>query len=259
MPITLELFYSVFVIITSLAVGLALFFYLRKNQILTPVRFFFWHYAVGFLVWGLSQLIPLFVNLGIQISYPFLVGLSIISFLALMSAYLFFYRGAILLFTKNRFVTTVFPLIFGSLFASFFTVAVLVDKFESSAITTLAFWGFILPVNLFLGCVFLYSFIKGTPLDTMERKPYVLILSFAWFYVFVLNIILWFNLVTYPREFYLLRFATSEGWLLARTIGHLLILVGFILYSRYLYRLSIAEVVKLIKKAKTFTPEQSKK
>lgn len=240
-------YYSVFTAITSFAVGVVCLCNIWKNNILTPVRSFFWHYSIGFLVWGFSQSLSVLVNSGIQISYPSFVTLRIISLLATIIAYGLFVRGTTSLFIKDSLITKLLTLFYGSAMAGFFVYALLMTEIESIIIITVVFWGLVLPVNILLGCAFLFLFIKGTPFDTVKKKPSTIIFSFAWFYVFVLNIILWFSLVNYPQEFYFLKLAASQEWFVARAIGHLLILTGFILYCQHLRHLKIPEYLKFVK------------
>ena len=236
------IFYSALIIITSVVVSLVLFFQLRKNRILiAPTRSFFWHYALGFLIFSLVHVQVFLINLGVQISYPFLATLGVISLFAMLFSYLLFYRGTAFLFTKDWFMTTLFPLIIWPIFACIILFLLAIVKVEFFLILTVVFWGFLFPINIYLGFIFLRLFFKGTPFDTVKRKSHTLLLSFSWFFIFSLDVILWFNLVLYPQEFSILRLAMCKEWFIARAIAHLLILTGFLLYGRDLRHLSIAK------------------
>ena len=250
---TTEFYYSAFATITSFAVGITFLYHIWKNNILTPTRLFFQYYSIAFLFLSFSNFLSLWINSGAQINYPLFVALRIISFLVTVISYSLFVNGTTSLFLKERLIVILLSFFYGSILTAFFVYSLLMTEIESITITTVVLWGFIIPVNMFLGCAFLYLFIKGAPFDTVKKQPSTIILSFAWFYIFVLNIILWFSLVTYPRDFYLLKLAASKEWFLARAIGHLLILIGFILYCRYLRHLKIPEYLKLQKRARKFT------
>jgi hypothetical protein len=254
---TTEFYYSAFAAITSFAVGITFFYYIWRNNILTPTRSFFWHYSIGFLFLGFSHSQSLWINSGAQIDYLLFVTLRIFSLLVTIIAYSLFISGTTSLFLKERLMLKLLFLFYGSTLAAFFIYSVLMTEIDSIIITTVVLWGFVLPVNIFLGCAFLYLFLKGIPFDTVKKQPSAIILSFAWFYVFILGVILWFSLVAYSRDFYLLKLAASKEWFLARAIGHLLILIGFILYCRYLRRLKIPEYLKFQKGAREFTTKLS--
>jgi len=229
-----HIFYSIFIIIVSLVASLLLFLRIKKNHLLTT-RPFFLHYALGFLISSLIH-VPIFlIHLRIiTISYNLLISLYAVSFLAILFSYLLFYRGTILLFTKDKFVTTIFPLIFLPLFATLTVALLFIFKVETILIMTAVVWGFLLPLSGYLGSLFFYSFIKGTPFNTMKRKFHALLLSFAWFLILILDIVIWLKTATYVHDFWVLKIAAAKGWFLARAIAYLLILVGVLLYAKYL-------------------------
>lgn len=228
------IFYSLLAIITSAVISLALFFRLRKDHLLAT-RFFFWHYSLGFIIFSLALVVPFFINLRIiGISYPILMGLYIISLVAILVSYALFYRGTVLLFTKDKFITTIFPLIFIPILAGLTVISLFIVKIEIFIVLTAIVWGFLFPINIFLGSAFLYLFIKGAFFDTGRRQPHTLLLSFAWFLIFALDILLWFILAAYPHEFWQMKLASLKGWFVAKAIAHWLILIGFVLYNRYL-------------------------
>ena len=251
-------YYSIFTASTSFFVGLCCLYKIRKNQILTPIKSFLWHYSIGFLIWGLNQVFFLFINSGLEISYAALTILIIFGFLTTVAAYYFFLKATISLFIKNKFVVTVFPFIYGLTMVGFFTFLLTVVKVESIFAITVAFWGFILPVNLLLGFCYLYFFINGIPFDSLKGNPSVFVLSFAWFYTFILNTMFWFSFVEYHQELYILKIAASKEWLIYRAIGHLLILAGFILYCDCLYRLKTPEHLRFREKTEKSTAEPYK-
>lgn len=241
-------YYSLFTALTSFGAGVCCLCQIWKNNILTPARSFFWHYAMAFLFWGFSQSLSILVNSGAQISHSFFIALQIISLLATIIAYILFVRGTTSLFLKDRLIVKLLTTFYGSAVAAFYIYSVLMTDIKSITITTVVFWNLFLPVNLLLGCASLFLFIRGIPFDTAKKKPSTAILSFAWFYIFILNLILWFSLVNYAQDFHLLKLAASKTWFIARAIGHLLLLTGFIFYCQHLRHLKSPEYRKFVEK-----------
>lgn len=231
MPI---LFYSLSTIIVSAVASLILFLRIKKNQLLTR-RLFFWHYAFGFAILSLVNFPIFFINLGFQISYNFLVILYCISFFAVLFSYLLFYRGTISLFTKDKFLTLVFPIIFLPVFAVVSTISFFLLKIDHLTMYTAVVWGFLLPINGFLGSLFLYFFLQGAPYDSIKRRQfYSLILSLGWFLLLFVDILLWFEVAGYPHMAWILKIASVKGWFLLRSLSYLLILIGSLIYSKHL-------------------------
>lgn len=229
MPI---IFYSLSVIIVSAVASLVLFLRIQKNQLITA-KPLFWYYAFGFAILSLVNLPIFFINLGVQISYNLLVILYGISFFAVLFSYLLFYKGTISLFTQDRFINTVFPIIFLPLFAALSVISLFIFKIEISIMYTALVWGFLLPAAGYLGALFLYFFIKGAPFDSIKRKPYALFLSFSWFSILFTDIFLWVNVIPF-HEFFILQIATAKGYFVLRAIAYLLILICSLSYAKSL-------------------------
>jgi len=229
-----NLFYSLSVIIISAIASLILFSRIRKNRLLTT-KFFFWHYALGFAIVGLIYIPIFFINLRLfTITYNFLLTLYSIGFLALLFSYSLFYRGTALLYTKDRFITTIFPIVFLPLFAALTMVAMFFQKVSTLILFTGIIWGFLLPIAGYLAALFFYFFIKGTPADGMKKRPYTLILSLAWFIILFSIIFSWFEVANYDPNFWILKIATLNKYFLAQAVAYLLILIGSLSYGKYL-------------------------
>lgn len=234
-------FPSFLTIATAILVGFGLLLYcLRKFRNQTAKSFFI-HYTIGFFILAFTPITSFLINLGINISYNLYLGLFVIAFFATVFSLLLFYRGTILLLTKNKFQTTIFPIIFLLFFIVIILTALFVIKIELFTIITIIFWGFLLPLRSFLGFIFLYFFIKGIPFDTARGGFHTLLLSFAWFASFALDIFLWFSLATSSQEFWALRLASFNGWYIAKTSVYFLTLVAFLFYSRHLQHLSMSK------------------
>ena len=252
MPDIPIIIFPTIVILISAIGSVLLFSRIKKDNLLSPVRFFFKNYAFGFAIFSLITLPIFFINLRLfTISNNFLLILYAVSFFALLFTYLLFYRGAALLFTKDKFLTTIFPLIFLPLFAIVTVVSLFIYKIDIFIIYTAVIWGFIIPLTSYLGSLFLYFFIKGSPFDTMKRRSHALILSLGWFLVLMLEIFLWFDVATYPQEFWILKVSSSKGYLLGRALANLMILVGALLYGRALERSKMNEEKQIHQEQKT--------
>jgi len=225
--------YSLLAIVISLLSSLILLFRISKNHLLIQ-RSFFWHYTLGFFIFSLVHGIILFINSGMKVSYDFLLILYIVSFVALVFSYALFYRGTLLLFTKDKFLTTIMPLIVFPLFAALTHILFSVFKIEAFIMYTAVSWGFLFSIEAFLGILFLYFFINGAPLDTKKRQLYAFLLSSAWFLILALDVILWFRVAIYPSQFWILKIAGSKKWLILRSFAYLLILIGSLIYGRRL-------------------------
>ncbi len=224
---------SLSVVAIPLIAGLILFFRIKKNSIL-PIRSFFWNYAFGFSIISLSHLPVFFINLGANLDYNTLRAVDFISFWALFLGYLFFYRGTILLLTKDRFMTTIYPLITLPLIAGIAMASLFILGVETITAYTAVAWGFIFPNTTYLASLFLYFFIQGAPFDTMKRKPGALLLSIGWFVILGSAIFTWLNSVTYHPELWILKTASLESQFLFRAFGYLLILAGCLLCCGHL-------------------------
>jgi len=142
------------------------------------------------------------------------------------------FRGTTFLFTQNRFLTTVLPLIFIPVSAAFSLIALFYLKMSTIIIYTAFLWGFLLVNNNILGVIFLYSFAQGFPLRVMRGKLCALLLSLGWFFILGLDFFLWFVAVLYHPEFWILKISSIGGWYLLRSLAYLIILAGALLCAR---------------------------
>ncbi len=226
--------YSLSAIIVSFIASIVLFLRIKKNGLLNT-KFFFWHYALGFAIVGLTFIPIFFINLGVfTITYNLLLTLYGIRFLALLSSYLLFYRGTMLLHTKDRFTTTIIPVFVIPIFAILTASLLFFQKVPTLLLFTAFSWGFLIPFSGYLAALFLYFFIKGAPLDGMKKQPYALILSFAWFIILFSIVLTWFELANYDPAFWMLKVASLNRYYLAQAIAHLLILIGSLGYGKRL-------------------------
>jgi len=227
--------YSVIIVITSFVAVFILFLRIQKNHILNT-RFFFWHYMVGFVLFGLAHLPVLLINLRIEISYNILLFLYIFGFFTIFIAHQLFLRGTNSLFIKDRIFTTIFPIVVFPLFAALTLFLFFVSQIGPILIYTVLMWGFLIPINLYLTFIFLYFFIKGAPFYPVKRQLYALFLSLGWLVTLITYIILWVRSVAYSPEFWVLEVASSKGWLLIRAIAYFLIFVGAMFFSDRYYK-----------------------
>ncbi|MDD2697001.1 MAG: hypothetical protein PHE52_02495 [Candidatus Pacebacteria bacterium] len=212
--------------------SLILFVHIRRRKILFD-KSFFWNYAFGFAIITLSGFPIYLINLGIQISYNSLLLLFALSFITAFAAYLLFYRGTILLFTTDRFVTTAFPNIILPFISLFAMAALFYIKLPTILIYTAMAWGFLFPNNMYLSALFLYFFAKGTPLGGTKRRFCTFILTVGWFIMLGLDIILWINAALYlDPNLWILKIASMKGWFLMRSLSYLIILIGVLLHYR---------------------------
>lgn len=206
-------FYSALVVITAFVAALILFLRIKKNHILAT-KSFFWHYALGFIFFGLAH-IPIFIiNLGIPVNYNFFVLLYIISFFAVFIAQQLFFRGTNLLFVKEKVFTTLFPIIVLPFFAALAFFLLLYSQTGPILIYTVLVWSFIMPISVYLSFIFLYSFVKGTPFGSAKKQLYALLLSLGWFIVLITYVTVWFQSVRYAPEFWAFGVISSKGWYL---------------------------------------------
>ena len=226
--------YSLSAIIVSAIASIVLFLRIKKNGLLST-RFFFWHYALGFAIVGLTFLPIFFINLGVfTITYDLLLTLYAIRFLTLLSSYLLFYRGTMLLYTKDRLITTIIPVFIVPIYAILTASLLFFQKIPILLLFTAFSWGFLIPFSSYLAALFLYFFIKGAPFDGMKKQPYTLILSFAWFIILLSIVFTWSEVANYDPTFWMLKVASLNRYYLAQAIAHLLILIGSLGYGKHL-------------------------
>lgn len=231
--------YLLLVLIPFIA-GLILFFRIRQSNLIL-LKSFFWNYAFGFSIISLFHLPAFFINLGAHLTYNALRIIDIVSLGALFLGYVLFYRGTMSLLTKDRFIITIFPLLFLPLAAGIAIASLFILEIETIIAYTAVAWGFIFPFNFCLAALFLYFFFSGAPFDTMKRRPCALILSLGWFSIFASHILLWANAVTYHPEFWILKVTSLGKEYLLLALGYLLILIGSLLCCRHLKEFKIPE------------------
>lgn len=233
MPIAL---YSFSTLIISVFAGLFLFVRVRKDYNLIS-KSFFRHYILAFLALSLTNLPIILINLGFQISYNALLFLYGVSFFAVFFSYMLFYRGTLLLFTKDSFFTTAFPLIFSPAFLIISSTFLFAYKIETFLIYTIWTWGFLLPLSGFLGSLFLYFFLKGAPYDSIKKRHFsTIFFSLGWFLLLIVDLLLWITSINYSHEFWILKIASTKEWFLIRDLAYLIILSGAMFYIKYLNR-----------------------
>jgi hypothetical protein len=231
---------SLSVVAIPFIAGLVLFFRIKKNGLIS-LRSFFWNYAFGFSIIGLVHLPAFFINLGVHLTYNALRVIDIISVGALFFGYMLFFRGTIFLLTKDRFITTIFPLLSLPFAAGIAIASLFILKVETIVAYTAVAWGFIFPFNFYLASLFLYFFIRGAPFDTMKRRPGALVLSLGWFFVLASHILLWVGSFTYHPELWMLRLTSLGSEHLFLAFGYLLILIGVLLCCKHLPEVKTTE------------------
>jgi len=228
-----NVFYSTLPGITAFTIGVILFLRIKKNNIL-GVRDFFWHYAIAFFIIATASIPRLLMHLGVIISYNNLNIIYTFYLIILLIAYLLFFRGTALFFSKDNFFPKILPLFIIPSAAIFSLIILLFLDFSTIVIYTAMAWGFLFVNNNILGSIFLYSFITGYPIKNIKRKCCALLLSLGWFSVLGLDAILWITAVSYDPEFWILKIISIKWWFIARTIVYLIILTGVLLSSKYL-------------------------
>jgi len=226
-----SIFPYVLVIAIPAIASFVLFSRIKLNSIL-QFRDFFWNYAFAFGILSLLGIPILLINLGVNISQDALIYLYVLTTFSILISYLLFFRGTTFLFTQNRFLTTVLPLIFIPVSAAFSLIALFYLKMSTIIIYTAFLWGFLLVNNNILGVIFLYSFAQGFPLRVMRGKLCALLLSLGWFFILGLDFFLWFVAVLYHPEFWILKISSIGGWYLLRSLAYLIILAGALLCAR---------------------------
>ncbi|MFH1462741.1 MAG: hypothetical protein ABIG08_03560 [bacterium] len=225
------LYATLLAIIVSAAASIILFLRIKLNNII-GARDFLWHYAFAFLITSFSSYPVFLINLGVNISQDGLTILYSLSTLAILISYLLFFRGTVLLFTRDRLFTTMLPLVFLPVVSIFSLIALFYLGLPTIVIYTAFLWGFLLVNNNILGAMFFYSFANGAPLKTMKGKPCALLLSLGWYFILGLDFFLWFTAVSYHPELWILKISSMSGWYLLRVLAYLIILAGALFCAR---------------------------
>jgi hypothetical protein len=233
-------FYSILPAISAVICSIILFLRIKRNKIL-GAQDLFWHYAFAFGIIALTS-IPIFlINLGVEVSYNNLYIIYAFIVLMVFISYLLFFRGTVLLFTKERFFPAILPLLILPAVAAFSLISLSFLNFSSIIIYTAFAWGFLFVNSNLLGSIFIFSFATGSPIKNIKRKFCALLLSLGWFSVLGLDVILWINAASYHPEFWILRIASLKEWFLVRAIVYLIILIGALSLGRCLQRNKIQE------------------
>ena len=221
-------------ILTSGALSLFLFFFWQKNHLLKK-KPFFWHWMWGVALYALIHAPVIIVNTvrnsnGAQTNLYFLIA-----FFAFLGSTILFYRGALFFLNPTRFWLNKFPVIWLVLIAVIILVLYLEFGAGVALLSTIAIFGGTAPLALFLGILFLMLYIKrGCFVDYKDRSIGPLLISLAWFSIFVLDIILWLLIWQFPTELWYLHLAALQKWYLARAISITIILIGVTLFYRHL-------------------------
>lgn len=223
-------FYILIKIVVAGLAGLCLFLCASKKSIL-PLKSFFTHYAFGFALLALQQIIPLFMLSCNNVCYP-LYSLLVLSYFFIASlAYVLFLRGTLSLFTKNRFLTTVFPFSFLFVCLIFSSIAVYLCELKVLTVATIFMWSFPIQIAAFLGTFFLYSFVKNFKFKNFKYNLPNLFLSLSWYYSMIICFRFWVNVISLKgHDFWVISSlsSTSGHWL--RIAFYFLLFVGSILY-----------------------------
>lgn len=223
--------YSILPAVAAVLSSAILFLRIKKNNIMAAKNFF-WHYAFAFGVIALSNLPIFLINLRTEMSYNDLLLIYGLTIFAIFVSYLLFFRGTVLLFTRDRFFLTVLPLLILPAASAFSLIALFFMDFPTILIYTAISWGFLFVNDNILGSIFLYSFATGSPIKSMKRKSCALILALGWFAILGLDVILWINAALYHPDFWILKIASSNGWFLARAVVYLVIMIGVLRCNR---------------------------
>lgn len=228
-----NILFSLLPAVTAVIASFILFLRIKKNNIL-QARDFFWHYAFAFAIIAISSIQIVLINLGVAMSYNILLIMYAVSVFTVFFSYLLFFRGTALLFTQDRFLPTLLPLLILPVGLAFTLCAMFFMKFSTIIIYTAVAWGFLFVNDNLLSSILLYSFATGSPIKSMKGKPCALILSLGWFLVLGLDVILWISSVLYHPELWILKISSMKLWYIARAIAYLVILIGTLLSVRCL-------------------------
>jgi len=228
-----DAFCSILPAFAAVISSIILFLRIKENNILAA-KDFFWHYAFAFAIIAVTSIPTFIMNLGLEISYNNLLLVYITTVFMVFISYLLFFRGTALLFTKDKFLPTILPLIVLPVASAFSLVCLFLLKFSTIIIYTAVGWGFLFVNDNLLGSIFIYSFSTGSPIRNIKGKFSALLLSLGWFSILGLDIFLWINAALYHPEFWILRIISMKGWFVARAVVYFIILIGVLLSAKHL-------------------------
>lgn len=218
-------FYSILPAIVAIISSGVLFLSIKRSSSIANKNFLR-HYAFAFVIASFFSLPVFLINLGVETSYnDLLLSYGLIAF-TLFISYALFFRGTAILFTRDRFFSTILPLLVLPTASGFSIVVLLLMGFPTLTMYTAIAWGFLFVNNNLLGSIFLYSFATGSPIKNMKGKSCALILALGWFALLGLDIILWIQAALYHPEFWVFKIVSFNGWFLARAVVYLVILAG---------------------------------
>ena len=233
-------FYSILPAISAAICSIILFLRIKRNSVLS-VQSLFLHYAFAFCIIALTSIPTFLINLGVEVSFNDLYKIYAFDIFVLFISYLLFFRGTVLLFTKERFFPTILPMLVLPAVSAFSIVALFFLHFSSIIIYTAFAWGFLFVNSNFLCSIFIFSFLTGYPIKIIKRKFCAFLLTLGWFSILGLDIFLWVNAALYDPEFWILKIVSFKGWFFARAIVYLIILICTLHLGRCFQRKEIQE------------------
>lgn len=224
--------FSIIAIFSAAFVGLGIFLYCKKcfTSSMAP---FFKNYIIGFIVLGLGFFFHLLINLGLDMKYPFYLVVFLSSQFAIIMAHSLFIRGTVMLDTKDKFKTTIFPLIVLPAAAVLTILGLVFAGVSSFTMFTIIRWGFMIPIKVFLAAIFLYYFFAGSTFDTVKSKFHTIFLGLIWLVSLGMDVYLWFMLVP-AGDFWSLKLASFKGWYILRAAVYWFTLAAILVYAKYL-------------------------
>lgn len=162
-------------------------------------------------------------------------------------SFIVFFKGVTSLLTKSKFWFNKFPFIVFSVILGLLLILPFVFNAKMFTLMTILLFSFVLPMSLYLAVVFAYLYIRGHywhfHKKCNKKHPHVIILSLSWFLICVLVIVQWIILREHNVDFWILKLASLKLWYLAMAAVHLLMLVGFLVYTRCWQHSKIAHKV----------------
>ena len=153
------------------------------------------------------------------------------AFIAYVIAFLLIYRGVVAAATRKKFWLNVFPVIIFVLFVS---------------LILFLYFGLDVSRKVIIGAnqIFTYSIIifaagpqrkthkkGGTPVRTGFARVGVIVTALGWLLFIIFNALLWYRTMLYPPDLWFFAIAYAPAVYLGLAVAHIVILVGFILWS----------------------------
>lgn len=156
---------------------------------------------------------------------PFIATIAII-------ACLLFYRGAISIHTKSKFLINTLPILVFVFLISLILILQFLVKVPSITIIRimLAFHYLIVLLLIVLAIKFLWQ--KSALLSKIAKSGIIFIIL-GWFVFLVCHIYLWQEIGNYSRDFWFMALLYSPYFYIGLTISYFLLLIGFVLSSYY--------------------------